>query len=109
MRESEPKFEGKTGDRNKARVNGGGVDSRSESKIGDAGRALADVVGNGPGDRGAKVIAKTERLKICNGEKSGLDRPANGGGFKSSVAGAAGNTRKGRDEFSGTTEGRVLD
>ena len=64
---------------------------------------------NGPGDRDAKVIAEAKRLKIRNGEKSGADRPANGGGFKSSVAGAAGSVSESCNEFSKATKSRVLD
>jgi hypothetical protein len=69
---------------------------------------LADIGGDGLGDMGAKMITKTERLKVGNGKESGADGTAKGGGFKSSVVGATGNMRKSSNEFGGTIKGRVL-
>ena len=43
----------KAGDRDEARVGSGEVDGRLESKVGGAGRALADATGSSPGDRKA--------------------------------------------------------
>ena len=77
-----------------------GFDGGAKSKVGNFGRALADVVGNGPGDGGTEMTAKTERVEMLNGEKSRADRMTNGGSFKSSTVGAAGNMRKGGNELS---------
>ncbi len=98
--EGEPELERETGDGEKTRVNIGRSDRRTESKIGDAGRPLADIGGDGLGDMGAKMITKTERLKVGNGKESGADGTTNGSGPKSSVARAAGNVTESGDEFS---------
>ncbi len=103
----EPEIEGEGWDR-KSGVNGRWIHSRAEGKIGDAGRAFADIVVNGAGDRGAEVITETKGLEMLNRKESGADGTAKGGGFKSSVVGATGNMRKSSNEFGGTIKGRVL-
>jgi hypothetical protein len=105
----EPKLKRKAGKRSETRVDGKGMNSGSKSKVGEAGRALGEVGGDGVRDEGAEIIAETERFEMVDGEKSGADGLANGGGFQSSVVRATGNVAKCGNEFGRTVKSGVFE